>query len=1006
VVRQVFKHASRLTAIIIALAISMAVLPLPKQGVNGMYQMNELSHLVIVDDSTFRFNYSPWESLYCGEVNRTTNISFRLMNNHGAPFYGVRVNFSVYWFDGILTGYQSGEQKVVYVESLRVMHTDTRTVDIGSGVGTRSEVIEFEWVPRFAGSYIWNISVHVRSDHFPVSDVIYPAGIVYRTAQNSSYYNGLWVGTYYTDCSELSGWRSESQGGLKDIKWHVSSHPLAQGDSTLHSSGEAFWVGNETTLLAPTTGVYSLISPRFDLTRFDDSAFSWELKRGAPQIYFLYKYRGKISQNGPAGDGGLFHFVSADDGETWEKLLDPAERHVNISGETVSPIWGHTSHNSNLGGSAKYGFDLSNYHGKEIRIKIEYHPSGIDETGFLIDDIALEGKERVDIATFSISGRSTEVPIVEPGNEVRFWAELSRTGKEPGLEVRAEAVELPDYISDRGDLRIDPPVFSLDDGPVLVNMSLKVPNGAPSGPGRATIRFIGAYTDRDLTFDFTVKDVHDLSVSLEGDIGGAMVPFVYKTVYLSMENRGNIKESVHVIFVSDDGMEWDQGGVKAYSLSLGQSIKARFGIRTVEEGYGPRIGHLIWSAKAIGMSGSEIMKAISEGQIPSDWNVHTLEYDVDRIRDISLFSPVLHAVVADPPDEGQDNVYFKIYVLNRGNAEESIILNSSMEEPDVNITLDHPSNLTIGPGIIDTVVQLNATISYPINPGTYGFHIEAIVMGEPPSSDDSLDFSIRIGPEGSVNGIFIDEASISIAPSEPIMGDESVVSFDAYIFGVPDNAVFNAVMQESGEVVLRQDFLTSGTGHTLCQLKWVPQESGVRDLVLSIDGPIPTRDAPPGLVSSLNLSVRVRFIDISIDWVVEPENETDPGQHYFKIRVSNEGDVRAGLFIVTLNVTSGNETRSYIKNVSDLDPGISTILTFGPIALEAGTTCTLFVETPVNGQWKDNDSSDNRLFSPQIQVGEEPPGVPVWRNGLFLGIAAFCLVLVALGLFMALYRRR
>jgi hypothetical protein len=187
-------------------------------------------------------------------------------------------------------------------------------------------------------------------------------------------------------------------------------------------------------------------------------------------------------------------------------------------------------------------------------------------------------------------------------------------------------------------------------------------------------------------------------------------------------------------------------------------------------------------------------------------------------------------------------------------------------------------------------------------------------------------------------------------------------------------------------------------------MRWIPDERGRVNLSLGIEGAVSVLEKPGDLVTSVNISVVVKYIDIGLEWAGSPINETPPGTKYFIVIARNDGDVKAELINVILNLTS-NSTRTFLLNITGLDPAEESLLRFGPLELEEETVYSVYVETPEEGRWKDANSSNNRVFT-RVVVGQHPPGEPFWRGPAFLIVSCILFAMIAVAIFILLYRRR
>ena len=434
------------------------VIPQIQGGVTGndFTRSRDRSFLVTIENiSVDSGGIDQWGYLNYGILNRSTGITVVLMNNKiEAPIENVKLNMTIYWHGGI--GF----------DTQRIMHKDSKSVFIPGGIGTFSAPQVFNWTPRYAGTYLINVSVNVPGDTHPFSDMAYIQGDILEQGDGSRYSTGVWVGADYWTCSGMDGWRSETIGGIPDMGWHVSNHPMSKNQSSQHTTDGVFWMGNESTGFAPKSGIYSLISPWMDLSIFDPDPTNPSLEGEGPKIYFLYKYRGNISATGPAGKGGLKHEIRTMDG-SWETMSDRYERPIFINdnlSDIADPIWNYPSREiSSITSGPLPGIDLGDYQGEKIRIKISYIPSGKEEVGYMLDDFSLVGLQRIEIDPFIIGNHTTEEKKVVPGDTVSFDLEILRGDVAADVGIRIACVDTSPGIDINRDVSIEPGVFSINE---------------------------------------------------------------------------------------------------------------------------------------------------------------------------------------------------------------------------------------------------------------------------------------------------------------------------------------------------------------------------------------------------------------------------------------------------------------------------------------------------------------------------------------------------------------
>ncbi|MGA1873423.1 MAG: hypothetical protein ACMUHY_07095 [Thermoplasmatota archaeon] len=954
---------------------------------------------------------SQWGPYCFGVVNRTTLIEMKLKNTADAPFSGIKVNLTLYWYDA---------HKGFSFDKGRILFRDQAEVDIGPGDGTLSRKITFEWTPRFAGAYVMNITIKLPGDPRPYTNRTLIAGLQY-TLDKKTITDGLWVGTNTWNGSSMDGWSEDTEQGEEGIHWHVAEHPLAKGYETLHTPDKAFWVGNDSSGLSPTSGVYSLISPPIDLTGFNPDPWDSFLGKTRPQIYLLYKYRGNLSSESISGGSGIYHWIRYRENgnwSNWKPLLDPKGDWVNISGNTTNVIWDLSKRPFLQGDLEFIGVDLGDHQGKTVQIKFEYHPSGYPETGYVIDDIMVIGKETVDIEPFSISSYTEEIHRSNPGEEIEFdigiLCKLKET--EDKVPVRIDVVDGSDFLDLSRDIRIRPSLIDLAGGacgPYQVDITLSIPSSSPSGEGWFKVRVIGGGTLKDVTFRFIVETRRSLDLSVEGDRTGIIQPGEYMDLGIHVTNKGNVEELVYLNFITGSDLDLF-GQLGSFDLQPGEHRSFMIGL-TVPEGSlaGSKRGFILLTGSP---PPADAIEKLLDNRSSPGWYYVEVNYSVEQVHDIEIIEPSPSATyreIEDPPDNGSVRKDYNLIIANHGNSRDKVSFSVQGWDEREDIVLHLPENIPIEPGAT-RFVEIQVEVTFPVPFGIYDFDIMAFSSDDETTSSNVVTLTLSVGGAPVSSGIYMVNGSLDLQPSRTVFGQEVVISFTVKSFGFLDKDSFNVNLWLNDAVVQTRPFQISRYQDKVCQMTWSFGNPGLYRMMVSLSEWKEPASDTAGLVRSLHREVRVGFIDMGITALeLHLESGEDigerplPGIYECTITVTNRGNTTADLSILTLNIEDPVSKAGWnlTMNVTEMVPGESRNLTFKNIELlqERDYQFSAFIDS--NGRWRDMNSTDD-LRQLRVKVGSVPPEVPFWRDPVW-GILGFILTLiVTIGLLFYLLRKK
>lgn len=1009
-----------ISIIFLVILMALPLLSVLVNEVNGSPQTRtdpRYDSLVVIHESSTRFRsggITQWGAYGFGIINRTTIIETRLMNTNNAPINGIEVNLTMYWYEG---------HEGFSFDKGRVMHRDSTYASVGAGEGTLSSLITFNWIPLFAGSYVMNISIKVPGDPRPFSNRSLAAGIQYRTPTRKIT-DGLWIGTNSWNCSSMDGWTAYSDHGEPGIQWHVSNHSLSKGYGPIHTPDESFWVGYDGTGLSPTTGSYSLVSPILNLSRFNPEGWDYYLKERSPQIYLLYKYRGYISEESPSGGGGIYHWIrSREEGiwGNWQPLLGPKGHWVNLTGNTTNVIWDISKRPYIHGDIDFIGVDLGDHQGKEVQIRFEYLPSGISETGYVIDDIIIIGKQTVDVAPFTIIADTDKQIEADPGSridlEVQLVSKLSSTDEE--VFVRLEAVDCTDFLKLCRDVNIQPGIVELpkdDKDPIPINVSINLPSSSPSGEGWIKLRAMGGGMVKDIIFHFNVRSNRNLELKVTGDVSGPIIYGEPRSINVHVQNLGNIGEDVHLAFLTNDEIQM-QGELGRNHLDPDETynVDVSFTI-SAQANSGNKTGFILLSSTQIPL---DALEKIDSGNIHPDWNVFKLSYHIKQKFEIDLIAPSsgsTYREIEEPKENGTEDIDYHIVVRNLGNGVDQVAFSSPgwIEREDMLLLL--PDNLTIEPGATH-FVKVTIRINYPVPLGIYDLTIVAHSSGFEDESDNAVDITLSIGKAPVSSGIYLLNGSMIVRPTDIVLGQGAIVFFTVRSFGFLESEGFNVNLLLNDKQVLTKWFDITQYQDRDCEISVLSkhfEDPASYTLNISLSEGRDLGPGNPGLVLSMSTVVDVGFIDLGVVEInliksgdrVE-EGTIKPGEYDVEVMIENMGNSTAPLAMVILTIFDPEDPKEWnlTLNITDLSPNMTRELVFKNVLFESDKTYQLSVSVENMGRWKDIDPIDD-LVPINLEVGSIPPEVPIWRDPLW-GIAGFGLIfMIMVAILFYLIRRK
>jgi hypothetical protein len=257
--------------------------------------------------------------------------------------------------------------------------------------------------------------------------------------------------------------------------------------------------------------------------------------------------------------------------------------------------------------------------------------------------------------------------------------------------------------------------------------------------------------------------------------------------------------------------------------------------------------------------------------------------------------------------------------------------------------------------------------------------------------------------------------TLSIQKDEIIMGMETIIEFSSLTFGAPDGESFKVGLMVDEIEVRTGTFphsLGEGSKH---QLTWTFLTPGSHNLTIILHGePYPDVEEM-GLLDRISISIEVGFVDLSIDGILAgdkllsaEDNPMDPGSYQFKAIVSNIGNASANYFSVTMEVIELDQSTNitlFTVNVTDLQPEMNTTVQFKSFRIRPEREYRITVTIDIKDKWLEG-STDNDDLSLIIEVGEEPPIEPPWKESWVPFTGAALAMIISLILFLYLMRKK
>lgn len=946
-----------------------------------------------------------WSEFVVGRVNKTTTITTRLENTGEIPLEDVEITCTIYWYDGF------------YPDRGEVMFKDIVLVDVPPGDNQFSEIVDFKWVPSFSGSYMINISAHVPGDARPMStEPLFFQGLKYEPIPGSYFYSGVWVASEYWDGSDFRGWESESIGAPSEEGWDSVQHPLASGGVSHHSPPYCFWAGNTTTWNTSDSGIHSLISPEIDLSRFDPEPYDVERSIRRPQIFLLYRYRGNLTSAGPDGNGSLAHYISMDNGTTWDPLLNTKDKQVIITGNTTHSRWDYSKRPFYAGQGHMVGLDLGAYQGKKIRLKFEESLSGLDETGYLLDDITIMGMDLVESIPFDLGNPLPLGKNVDPGTVLKISFNITPRRTSGQFSVRFQALNASGMISEDENVQIEPDQITLggeDIKPITITVEITIPANERSGPGWVEIRALGGGITRDLILDFKVNPRHNLLTSLKGKVNGILEPFQPVETDLAIENAGNILERVEYAYVSDSDMTWS-GGRGKVQLEPGESLEIEGELEISNDTMsGRKIGFMVVSINAI-PDDVEILESLRSGNPDQSWIIHEVNFTVEQFYSIELRAITTYRDVEDPPSNGSVELEYNLFLINHGNGPDRVTFEIDGFDDIEGIDVYIPPEILLQSESSE-ILTAKVSLEFPLPRGQYNLSVTAISSDDDARQDNTAEMILLIGSTPISSGTYLVNGSLSVQKEEIIMGMETIIEFSSLTFGAPKAENFEVGFLIDEVEVKSESFPHSIGEDSKHQMTWIFEKPGSHNLTIILHGEEYPDVRDQGLLSRISTTVDILYVDLSVEEILVSDiplhaegNRMDPGTYQFKAIILNNGNASANVFSVTLEIIELDEPTNrtiFTVNVTDIESGSNTTVQFRSFNFKPERDYRVTATIDVKDKWKEG-SIENDQLTFIFEVGEVPPTEPLWKTSWFPLIGGLVAMMLSFFIFLYLMRKK
>jgi hypothetical protein len=655
------------------------------------------------------------------------------------------------------------------------------------------------------------------------------------------------------------------------------------------------------------------------------------------------------------------------------------------------------------------GVDLGDYQGKEVQVRFEYIPSGNPETGYVIDDIIIIGKEAVDVAPYSASADTGEQIEADPGSTINMKIQLisKLKQKDEDVFVRIESVGCSDFLKLCRDVIIQPGIVKLpkdQSSPITINISLNLPSSSPSGDGWISFRTLGGGMVRDFVFHFKVSSRRNLHLNVTGAVSGPIYHEDPRSVFIQVQNLGNIEETVNLTFLTKDELqisgdlgskelEPDEIWVEEVSFTIPPNA-----------GSGNKTGFVLLSSSHIP---PDALDRIILGNNHPDWKVFEVSYYVEQIFSVDLIAPSsgsTYREIEEIPDNGTEEIkYDQLIVRNLGNGEDMVSFTSPNWNDREDMVLILPDNTTVQPGETQFVTVI-IRVTYPVPLGIYDIKIKAHSSGSEDGSDNSVDLKLSVGKAPVSSGIYLLNGSLVVRPTDLVYGREGIAFFTVRSFGFLDREGFNVNLLLNDQQKLTQKFDITQYPDKDCEIPVSFDEPGTYILTISLSEESELDTGSTELVRSMSTVVEVGYIDLRVNDInlirngdrVEDE-KIKPGDYDVEVVIENQGNSTAPLAMIVLTIFDPEIPKEWnlTLNVTDISPNKTRELVFKNVVFDSERDYKISVSIENLGKWKDMNVTDD--FKPMdIKVGSIPPDVPAWRDPL-VGIIGFGLTF----LFMA-----
>lgn len=739
---------------------------------------------------------------YCfGQVGETTRVVTKIRNNCTVVVDSIQVTCTIYlWND---RGAWDGGP---------VVWTNTVNTTVAAGIGTKSDLIEFNWKPNKANSYIVNVSLTTPNDQDPNNNRGFWIGSKYWSGGNY-YTTGEWVSWYIDHGDDLEGWTGDI-GGTNH--WHVAPNvPMDKGGFT-HTEPEAYYTGNDDT--DNSIGVnnpLSITTPPISLIDFDPDALDPESQLQSPQIYLAYKFAGSIPEN---NEDFLYVHITKDGGANWTSLwTNETGGDVGHNGSTFNSgiskfEWNYPKHYNYHNQLLFTGVYIGDYVGEEVQIRFTYDPgtNAYDNSrGFWLDDLLIWGRQIMVAKGFELGlPESLLVDLNQTTNQAHINFTLSNLEDDP----QSVAISVIDHPNDWSidTVEVNPDVFVMNGTADNTTHQIDVTITPPTIVEGKTYSFTLAFTGNVIqyvTFSVLVPEIRGITAVAALDhlnlgLGES------DSYNITLTNMGNVDQQIT--------LDVDQGEASWIEISLSTLTIPVWSAANVS------VTVTVPDVQQAGLKDFNIKTSLP---FLSNWSIDLpLTVDVLPYHDLVIYMGNTMQSIRFPENVTYiGSAEYMVHVVNRGNIYDNFTLRLESDligdadvlydyydvsKPNTNVSLNAYDELGID-------IALKLYLPYGAAEGYHNFTLYVDSIGSDAIPDNNKGrVSVKVEyPEKQL--VILNFTQLQVNPSPAFVGDEVRINTTIYNDGVKIATDLFYVIQVDGAKVAEVTIKDLDPGHFL-----------------------------------------------------------------------------------------------------------------------------------------------------------------------------------------------